>query len=88
MVTMALLFRMMVVIKTFAGNVSIGYAKVAMEAQGRNIVVIHSVWRRLKKGHIVKVSRDLEPVKDVKGGGGVTGRSKPIMGSTGTTGSH
>lgn len=67
---------------------SVGYAKVAMEAEGRNIIVIHSVWRRLKKGHIVKVSRDLEPVKDVKGGSGVTGKSKPIPGSTGPTGSH
>jgi hypothetical protein len=45
--------------------------------------------RRMKKGHI-KV-RDLQPEKDVKGGGGATGNSKPIIGgtgSTGTTGSH
>jgi hypothetical protein len=45
--------------------------------------------RRMKKGHI-KVG-DLQPQKDVKGGGGVTGNSKPITGgtgSTGTTGSH
>lgn len=67
---------------------SIGYAKVAMEAEERNIVVIHSVWRRLKKGHIVKVCRDLEPVKDVKGGGGVTGKSKPTTGTTDTRGSQ
>jgi hypothetical protein len=54
-----------------------------------NINVIRSVWRRMKKGHI-KV-RDLQPEKDVKGGGGVTGNSKPTTGgrgSTGTTGSH
>jgi hypothetical protein len=57
-----------------------------MEPQPQNIYVIQSVWRRLKKGH-VKV-RDLQPVKDVKGGSGVTGKSKPITGSTGTTGSH
>jgi len=44
--------------------------------------------RRLKKGRIVKVSRDLEPVKDVKGGGGaVTDKSKSITGGTETTGS-
>jgi hypothetical protein len=50
--------------------------------------VVRSVWRRLKKGRIVKVCRDLESVKDVKGGGGdVTDKSKPITGGTGTTGS-
>jgi hypothetical protein len=57
-----------------------------MEAEGRNIVVIHSVWRRLKKGHVVKVCRDLAPEKDVKGGGAVTGKSKPTTGRTDTTG--
>ena len=62
-----------------------------MEEQTKdsNINVIESVWRRVKKGHI-KV-RDLQPVKDVKGGGGVAGKSKPSTGgtgSTGTTGSH
>ena len=40
--------------------------------------------RRMKKGHI-KVG-DLQPQKDVKGGGGATGNSKPITGSTGSTG--
>jgi len=43
----------------------------------------------MKKGHI-KV-RDLQPRKDVKGGGSVTGESEPTTGgrgSTGTTGSH
>ncbi len=57
-----------------------------MEAEPKNINVIRSVWHRLKKGHI-KV-HDLQPQKDVKGGGGVTGKSKPITGGTGTTGSH
>ncbi len=42
--------------------------------------------RRMKKGHI-KVG-DLQPQKDVKGGGDATGNSKPITGTTGTTGSH
>jgi hypothetical protein len=54
-----------------------------MERQPKNIYVIESVWRRLKKGH-VKL-RDLPPVKDVKGGSGVTDKSKPITGSTGIT---
>jgi hypothetical protein len=47
-----------------------------------NIEVIRSVWRRVKKD--IKV-RDLKPVKDVKGGGGVKGESKPSTGGTGTT---
>ena len=47
-----------------------------------NIEVIRSVWRRVKKG--IKV-RDLKPVKDVKGGGGVTSQSKSITGGASTT---
>jgi len=46
-----------------------------------NIEVIRSLWRRVKKG--IKV-RDLKPVKDVKGGAGLKGESKPITGGTGT----
>jgi hypothetical protein len=42
----------------------------------KDIEVIRSAWRsRVKKD--IKV-RDLKPVKDVKGGGGLTGESKPI----------
>jgi hypothetical protein len=52
-----------------------------METQAQNINVIRSVWRRAKKP--IKVS-DLQPVKDVKGGGGVTGKSKPVTGGAGT----
>jgi hypothetical protein len=61
-----------------------------MEAQTPNINVIRSVWRRINKGKICELEiRDLEPVKDVKGGsGGVTNKSKPITGGTGTTGSR
>jgi hypothetical protein len=55
-----------------------------MDTQAQNINVIRSVWRRANKP--IKVS-DLQPVKDVKGGGGGTGESKPT-GGTGTTGSH
>ncbi len=54
-----------------------------MEDRSPNINVVRSVWRRVKKAKI----RDLEPVKDVKGGGGgITDKSKPITGSTGSTG--
>ena len=59
-----------------------------MEPQSKNIYVIRSVWRRLKKGHIIKVHRDLQPLKDVKGGGGVTGKSKPNTGRTGSAGNQ
>ena len=52
-----------------------------METPDQNINLIRSVWRRVKKP--IKVP-DLQPVKDVKGGGGVTGKSKPIAGGTGT----
>jgi hypothetical protein len=54
-----------------------------MQAQPLNINVIQSVWRRIKKDKDIKV-RDLQPVKDVKGGGGVTGKSKPITDGTGS----
>ena len=65
------------------------YESVAMEPQRQKLFVVRSVWRRLKKGRIVKVSRDLEPVKDAKGGGGaVTDKSKPTTGEIGTTGNH
>jgi hypothetical protein len=47
-----------------------------------NIEVIRSVWRRIKRP--IRLP-DLKPVKDVKGGGGVTGQSKSTTGGTGTT---
>ena len=50
-----------------------------------NIEVIRSFWRRRVKKDIEV--RDLKPVKDVKGGGGVTGESKPATGE-GTRGGH
>ena len=53
-----------------------------MEEQTPNINVVQSVWRRLKKAKI----RDLQPTKDVKGGGGAKGTSKPPTGGTGTAG--
>jgi hypothetical protein len=42
-----------------------------MQDKDANINVVRTVWRRTKKGHI-KV-RDLQPEKNVKGGGGVAG---------------
>jgi hypothetical protein len=47
-----------------------------------NIEVIRSLWRRRVKKDIEV--RDLKPVKDVKGGGALTGESNPITGGTGT----
>jgi hypothetical protein len=57
-----------------------------MSTQRPNVIVIQSTWRRVKKERI-KVG-DLQPIKDVKGGGGITCESKPITGRTDTTGSH
>ena len=59
-----------------------------MKTQIPNINVVRSAWRRVKKGIKDAIIRDLKPVKDVKGGGGVTGESKPTTGSTGTTDNH
>jgi hypothetical protein len=52
-----------------------------METNPKNINVLQSVWRRIKEE--IKVC-DLRPVKDVKGGSGVTG--KPITDGTSATG--
>jgi hypothetical protein len=74
-------------IKTLARSVSVEHPEgdvvtkeLAMEEQTRNINVVHSVWRRLKKAKF----RDLEPTKDVKGGGSVTEPSEPAIRGTGT----
>jgi len=57
-----------------------------MKTQIPNINVVRSAWRRVKKDINDAIIRDLKPVKDVKGGGSVTGESKPTTGGTGTTG--
>jgi hypothetical protein len=49
-----------------------------------NINVVRSVWRRLKKDIKEAIIRDLQPVKDVKGGGGVKGAAKPTTVGAGT----
>jgi hypothetical protein len=57
-----------------------------MNTKMPNVVMIQSTWCRVKKGRI-KVG-DLQPVKDVKGGSGITGESKPFTGRIDTTGSQ
>jgi hypothetical protein len=39
-----------------------------------NINAVRSAWRRIKKDLKDAIIRDLQPVKNVKGGGGVKGR--------------
>jgi len=56
-----------------------------MKTQIPNINRVRSAWRRVKEDIKDAIIRDLKPVKDVKGGGGVEGKSKGV---TGTTGSH
>jgi hypothetical protein len=53
----------------------------ALSRMNTNINVIRSVWRRRAQKD-VKI-RDLTPLADVKGGGGVKSESKPTTGSTG-----
>jgi hypothetical protein len=53
-----------------------------------NVNVIRSVWHRLKNQIKEAIIRDLQPRKDVKGGGSVKGESKPTTGGTGTTRGH
>jgi hypothetical protein len=53
-----------------------------------NINVVRSAWHRVKKDIKDAIIRDLKPVTDVKGGGGVKSESKSTTGDTGTTGSH
>jgi hypothetical protein len=50
--------------------------------------MVRSVWRRLKKDIKEAIIRDLQPRKDVKGGGGVKGESKSTTGGAGITRSH
>jgi hypothetical protein len=58
----------------------------ALSHMNTNINVIRSVWRRRVKKD-VKI-RDLPPLADVKGGGGVKSESKPTTGGTGATGTR
>ena len=55
-----------------------------MNTPDSKVNVVRSVWRRLKENIKEAIIRDLRPVKDVKGGSGVKGESKPTAGGTGT----
>jgi len=56
----------------------------ALSRMNTRINVIRSVWRRGAQKD-VKI-RDLTPLADVKGGGGVKSESKPTTGGTRSTG--
>jgi hypothetical protein len=60
----------------------------SMKTPFPNINAVRSAWRRVKKDIKEAIIRDLKPVKDVKGGGGVKGESKSTTGGTGTTRGH
>jgi hypothetical protein len=53
-----------------------------MSTKDLNANEVRSLWRRLKKNLKEAIIRDLQPVKDVKGGGGVKGESKPTTRGT------
>ena len=48
--------------------------------------MVRSAWRRVKKDIKEAIIRDLEPLKDVKGGGGAKGKS--TTGGTSSPGSN
>ena len=56
------------------------------DPQEPDVNVVRSVWRRLKRDIKEAIVRDLQPRKDVKGGGGVKSESKPTTGGTGRRG--
>jgi hypothetical protein len=51
-----------------------------MKAQIPSINVVRSAWRRVKRDIKDAIIRDLKPAKDIKGGGGIAGRSNPTSG--------
>jgi hypothetical protein len=59
-----------------------------MNRQDPSVNMVQSAWRRLKKNIKEAIIRDLQPAKDVKGGGGVKGESKSANGGTGTRRGH
>ena len=60
-----------------------------MKKQIPDINLVRSAWRRVKENIRDMIARDLQPKKDMKGGGGVKGESKTGgTGTTGTRGSH
>ena len=60
-----------------------------MKKQIPDINLVRSAWRRVKENIRDMIARDLQPKKDMKGGGDVKGESKTGgTGTTGTRGSH
>jgi hypothetical protein len=59
-----------------------------MNTQDPNVNVVQSAWRRLKKNIKEAIIRDLQPAKDVKGGGSVKRESKPTSGGADTRRGH
>jgi hypothetical protein len=59
-------------------------SRLSMKTPIPNINAVRSAWRRVKRDIKEAIIRDLQPVKDVKGGGGVRSQSKLITGGTGT----
>src|SRR5260370_42689693 len=55
----------------------------SMKRQIPNIDVVRYTWRRVKKDIKEAIIRELKPVKEVKSGGGVRGKSKSTQGGTG-----
>ena len=53
-----------------------------MSTKDLNVNEARSLWRRFKKNIKEAIIRDLQPVKDVKGGRGVKGESKPTTRGT------
>ena len=53
-----------------------------MSTKDLNANEVRSLWRRLKKNIKEAIIRDLQPVKDVKGGSGIKGESKPTTRGT------
>ena len=49
-----------------------------------HVSVVQSVWRRLKKDLKEAIIRDLQPRKEVKGGGDVKDESRPTNGDIDT----
>lgn len=59
-----------------------------MNTPERKVNVVQSLWRRLKRDIKEAIVRDLQPRKDVQGGRGVKGESKPTTDGTGNTLGH
>jgi hypothetical protein len=65
-----------------------GEGCLTMITKDPNANEVRSLWRRLKKNIKEAIIRDLQPSKDVKGGSGVKGDSKPTTSGTGTRRGH